>query len=70
MNGQHSKLILQLSKALSMLSQKTYTNVLSGVTQNEKPSLFNLLQQCRNELSKADDKELTKIVNLVQKEVK
>lgn len=70
MSGQHSKLILKLSKALSILSQKVYTDVLAEKDPGQDYSLFNLLSECRNELSKMDDRDLMKIANMVEKESK
>lgn len=70
MTGQHSKLIMKINKALSMLSQKVYTDVLSEVDSSQDYSLFNLLALCKDELSKVDERELIKIANLVEKEMK
>lgn len=70
MSGQHSKLIIKLSKALSLLSQKVYTDVLAEKDPSQDYSLFNLLSECRNELSKMDDRDLIKIANMVEKESK
>jgi hypothetical protein len=53
-----------------MLSQKVYTDVLSEKDPNQDCSLFNLLSQCRNELSKIDDRDLMKIASVVEKETK
>lgn len=70
MSGQHSKLILKLNKALSMLSQKIYTDVLSEKDSGKDHSLFDLVSQCKNEFSKIDDRELMRISNMVEKEYK
>jgi hypothetical protein len=70
MSGQHSKLILKLNKALGLLSQKVYTDVLTEKDPTQDYSLFDLLSQCRNELTKIDDRDLIKIANLVEKESK
>lgn len=69
MTGSHSLLIRQLNRALSLLSQKIYTDVLSEVDPNVDHDLFEILSKCKNELSKADDRELLKIIKIVQKEV-
>lgn len=68
--GQHSKLIMQINKALSILSQKVYTDVLSEVDSNKDYSLFELLSRCKDELLKIDERDLTKIANLVEKQMK
>jgi hypothetical protein len=70
MNGQHGKLILQLNKAMSMLSQKIYTDVLSETDVSKDYTLFDLFRECKNELAKIDDRELLKITKLVEKELK
>lgn len=69
MNGQHGRLILQLSKAMSILSHKIYTDVLSENDVSKDYNLFDLLRQCKSEISKVDDRDLVKIANLVQKEI-
>jgi hypothetical protein len=68
MSGLHSKLIIKLSKALSMLSQKVYTDILTEKDPSQDYSLFNLLSECRNELAKIDDRDLMKIAKMVEKE--
>lgn len=70
MMGQHSKLIMQINKALSILSQKVYTDVLSEVDSNKDHSLFELLSRCKDELIKIDERDLIKIANLVEKQMK
>lgn len=66
--SKHGKLILQINKALNMLSQKVYTDVLSEVNPQDDYSLLDLLRKCKNELSKIDEQQLNKIVNLVKRE--
>lgn len=68
MSGLHSKLIIKLSKALSMLSQKVYTDILTEKDPSQDYCLFNLLSECRNELAKIDDRDLMKIAKMVEKE--
>lgn len=70
MSGQHSKLILKLNKALSLLSQKVYTDVLSEKDSTQNYSLFDLLSECKNLISSIDERELIKIANIVEKETK
>lgn len=70
MIGQHSRLILQVNKALSILSKKVYTDVLSEIDPNEDYSLFDVLTKCKNELSKMDDHDMIKVANMVEKEMK
>lgn len=69
MIGSHGKLIRQINKALALLSQKVYTDVLSEVDPSQDYSLFDLLSKCKDELSKTDDRELLKILKLVEKEI-
>ena len=69
MIGQHHKLILQINKALSILSKKVYTDVLSEIDPNEDYSLFDVLTKCRNELAKIDEHDIIKIANMVEKEI-
>lgn len=66
--SKHGKLILQINKALNMLSQKVYTDVLSEINPQDDYSLLDLLRKCKNELSKIDEQQLNKIVNLVKRE--
>lgn len=70
MTGQHSKLILQINRALSILSKKVYTDVLSEIDPNENYSLYDILLHCKNELSAINSHELIKIANQVEKELK
>lgn len=69
MTGSHGKLIRQINKALSLLSQKVYTDVLSEVDPNKDYELFDILSQCKDELSKIDQRDLLKISKLVEKEI-
>lgn len=69
MSGQHSKLILKLNKALSVLSQKIYTDVLSEKDSSKDYSIFDLISQCKNEFAKIDDRELMRIAKMVEKEI-
>lgn len=70
MIGQHSRLILQVNKALSILSKKVYTDVLSEIDPNDDYSLFDVLTKCKNELSKMDDHDMIKVANMIEKEMK
>lgn len=67
--NKHSKLILQINKALSILSQKVYVDVLSEIDPSDDYSLIELLKKCKENLSKIDENYLTKIANAIQKPV-
>lgn len=67
--SKHGKLILQINKALSMLSQKVYTDVLSEMNPQDDHCLLDLLKKCKSELAKIDEQQLAKIANLVKKDI-
>lgn len=67
--GQHHKLISNIDKALSLLSHKVYTDILSEIDPGSDYSLYDILLRCRSELLKIDERDLLKIANSVQKEI-
>lgn len=69
MMGQHHKLISNIDKALSLLSHKVYTDILSEIDPDSDYSLYDILLRCRSELLKIDERDLLKIANSVQKEI-